>query len=449
MTSDAKLFPPLPKWKDRNFRLDEFGHWLRGLWRPSSGPKGVLERPANLLLSYDGTASIAISDVADVALPIYEGRMVDQFDFSDKGWIAGKGRTAEWKEIPWDSKRLSPQYLISYHDYLQSSQAGMMRLTFIGISSATNSRSMVAAFVGKWPSTNVTPILTASSDSIQRLLASTAVLSSFAFDFQLRQRLGSGVVYLNPNLLVERSLPRLEAVGYLWKSSAALCLAHPCFAREWVALAQACGHRYRSIDVAVSEAERLRRRSILDALVAWHYGLSVQDFCWMMRDCDHPVTDSNRDAFSAKLDPKGFWRIAKEREPELRHTVLAQVAFADLQAQGLDAFLAGPNGDGWQIPETLRLADYGLGHDDRAREPQPVAARLGPRFLPWQLEKDAATSWAECEAHATLLDQLWRHARTLTRVPETETADTVTPVTALRENPTKYSAPSPQKELPL
>ena len=29
------------------------------------------------------------------------------------------------------------------------------------------------------------------------------------------------------------------------------------------------------------------------------------------------------------------------------------------------------------LPETLRLADYGLGHDDRAKEHQPVASLLG------------------------------------------------------------------------
>jgi hypothetical protein len=118
------------------------------------------------------------------------------------------------------------------------------------------------------------------------------------------------------------------------------------------------------------------------------------------------------------ITPKGFWRVDKEKDPELRHTVLAQVAYADLCAQGLEAFLTGSDGDGWQLPETLRLADYGLGHDTRAQEPQPVASRLGRRFLEWQLQKDPAQSWQECEAHATQLDALWSHARTLAGVSE-------------------------------
>lgn len=52
------------------------------------------------------------------------------------------------------------------------------------------------------------------------------------------------------------------------------------------------------------------------------------------------------------------------------------------------------------IPETLRLADYGLGHEERAQHPQPVAGRLGPRFYDWQLAQSPEESWRECHLHA-------------------------------------------------
>ena len=52
------------------------------------------------------------------------------------------------------------------------------------------------------------------------------------------------------------------------------------------------------------------------------------------------------------------------------------------------------------LPETLRLADYGLGHDERAKQPQPVASRLGPRFYDWQLTQTPDESWRECHLHA-------------------------------------------------
>jgi len=52
------------------------------------------------------------------------------------------------------------------------------------------------------------------------------------------------------------------------------------------------------------------------------------------------------------------------------------------------------------LPETLCLADYGLGHDERAKHPQPVAVRLGPRFYDWQLTQSPEESWRECHLHA-------------------------------------------------
>jgi hypothetical protein len=116
------------------------------------------------------------------------------------------------------------------------------------------------------------------------------------------------------------------------------------------------------------------------------------------------------DDFRRTLNPKGFWRVDKDKDPELRHTVLTLIAFHDLEAKirehggdrdaGIAAFLAQNQGEGWMLPETLRLADYGLGHDERAEQPQPVASRLGPRFYDWQLTQTAEESWQECRLHA-------------------------------------------------
>lgn len=113
-------------------------------------------------------------------------------------------------------------------------------------------------------------------------------------------------------------------------------------------------------------------------------------------------------------DAKGFWRVDKDKDPELRHTVLTPVAFTDLEEKiraadgdrekGIEVFLRQNEGEGWMLPATLRLADYGLGHDERAQHPQPVASRLGPRFYDWQLAQSAEESWRECEVHAKNLN---------------------------------------------
>ena len=136
--------------------------------------------------------------------------------------------------------------------------------------------------------------------------------------------------------------------------------------------------------------------------MAYEFDLAFEDFEYILSSCDYAKSVLN-DKFTRKLNPKGFWRIDKNKEPELRHTVLSLVAFRALQDKGLEAFLNKNDGEGWLVPEMLRLADYGLGHDDRAQEHQPVASRLGPRFYDWQLNEDVERSWAECEAHADLI----------------------------------------------
>ena len=141
-----------------------------------------------------------------------------------------------------------------------------------------------------------------------------------------------------------------------------------------------------------------------DAVVAAIMGVSRSDLHCILAECDHPL-GSTRGA-----QPKGFWRVDSDKPPELRHTVLTLVAFRDLEAKieaaggdrerGINEFLAQNYGEGWMLPETLRLSDYGLGHDDRAQVPQVVAGRLGPRFYDWQLAQTPEEAVRECHLHA-------------------------------------------------
>ncbi len=160
----------------------------------------------------------------------------------------------------------------------------------------------------------------------------------------------------------------------------------------------------------LTASERLRIRVQLEVVYAKLLGLDALALNDILKDCDRPKSQLRRDEYTKNLSPRGFWRVDQDMQPELRLSVLAQVAFNDLQQMidaaggdrdaGIAAFLAQNQGEGWMLPETLRLADYGLGHDERAEQPQPVASRLGPRFYDWQLAQTAEESWRECRLHA-------------------------------------------------
>jgi len=386
MTNDSKLFPPLPAWEGKGYQPNEYGHW--------SAPDG------------------------DVALPLYEGRMIGQFDFSQKGWVSGKSRRAVWREIPWDAKVVQPQFCMQREVYLsyknQSSigNATSLKLCYMDVTSSTNARTMVAALLPDVPCGNKVPTLTPIGGgwtSDVRKIFLSSVLNSFVFDYQVRSRLGG--MSLNAFIVEELALPlvKLQEVASssrLLQLTISLALPNPVFAHQWLEL-------YGKSSVvpwkrlwAITLSERMRLRCMVDALIAELYELSIDDYEWIVRECDYPRDSAGERNGSVALDPKGFWRVDQEKDPELRHTILSLVAFRDLKRLGLDAFLTINEGDGWMLPESLRLADLGLGRDSRAQEHQPVASRFGARFLPWQLGQSVQESWQECASHAEKMKKL-------------------------------------------
>jgi hypothetical protein len=230
-------------------------------------------------------------------------------------------------------------------------------------------------------------------------------LGTFAFDYLARNRLGG--LNMSEFMMIETALPLRNKISD-FKSQiitliSSLSIPNKSFAKDWLKLHQLfsdISHKNWYQLWAITPYDRLRLRCILDAIIAELYGLEIADFVWILKECDYPTAQATDKTFARILDPKGFWRVDKEKDPELRHTVLSLVAFHEFKKIGLDEFLDLNDGEGWMLPQTLRLADYGLGHDDRAKQTQPVAPRLGERYLPWQLAKTPEQSWAECDRHA-------------------------------------------------
>jgi hypothetical protein len=421
------------------------GHWLkpgdvqRTSWRVrcAQPPYDALpipraDIPQGIILSREADAWIREAQVEDTALPLYEGRMIGQFDFSQKGWVSGKGRTAVWRDISWEHKQIEPQYMLSLEKwqelellaYLQEFakiysreeaewEAERLRdpvnftqwwwpsrrkVTFIDVTSATNTRTMFSCTVAEVPCGNSAPILRSATP----LLLAT-ILNSFAYDSVSRFRCGG--LHLNWFVIDESALPDQSPESDKSLKGIALILNAPTerMAEFWIEPEQTISGAWKA-NWALSEAERFRLRCVADVLIANRYGLSSGDLRHILYGCDHPLP------IAIGNNPKGFWRVDKDKDPELRHTVLTLIAFHDLEEksracggnreEGIKLFLNQNDGKGWMLPETLCLADYGLGHDDRARCPQPVASRLGPRFYDWQLAQSPEESWRECHLHA-------------------------------------------------
>ncbi len=394
MARDAPLFPAVAEWEARGYRPDEYGHWLAGDWRSEAEDAAIRGR--------DGASSIALTAISGVAVPLLQGAQIHQHTSAARSWRCGTGLRATWDPIDPRSPWFGPQYLIDNTHARRSLAGSRVRVGYREVARSTDTRTLIAAVLPPFPAGHKVPNLVPADGSPITALALCAELNSLCSDYAARARLGASS--LTAAFLTHTPVGAPTHAETLAPWAARLGLTHPRFAPLWL------DPRLRALlparpwmDLwAVTPHDRLRLRCLLDALVAHHRGLTPAAFAELVRGCDHPAAALRRTAFTRTLDPKGFWRVDRDRDPELRLPVLALQAFHDLCARGPGEFLAG---DGWQLPATLRLADLGLGHDARAREPQPVAPRLGPACPEVQVD-DRARGWDACARHATRLAQL-------------------------------------------
>ena len=194
MTNDSHLFPPIDWWRGLGYTSD-----IYGIWHPPVGKKPEL--------FYKGKI---IGQIGDYALPLYEGRMVGQYDFSQKGWVSGRGRSAIWQEISWDAKQIEPQFLMSSSSYgLIAQNRNDLKCVYMAIGSATNERSMISACIPNCPCGNSVPILTPKISNVTEIISLSSILNSLVFDYLLRNRLGG----INLNYFIVEENPLIQKLN--------------------------------------------------------------------------------------------------------------------------------------------------------------------------------------------------------------------------------------------
>ena len=516
MTSDSHLFPARPHWEAKGYRPDEYSRWLVGDWRPieelwkelgvdPSRPQPVeieledwlfdttvgperreaearfihghllkpgdvartdwrlrcaqppydrlsiprAEIPSGVILSREGDAWIFEDQVRDVAVSVYQGIMIQPFVPSARGWISGTGLRAKWDYSNLGNLRWNPQFLMGQDIFRKKYKiSSLIKIGYREVARSTDARSFIGSVLPLFPCGHKVPILHLGESSIatDKILNALALLNSFVFDWLTRQRLGAAA--LAWYVLAEGALPRTSRTSRL----SPIVKKLNCFPNLFATVRTISGPAGHE---ALHPGERVRLLSILDAVSCATYGCDIADLHHILCDSDLRAGDVSIGSHrSASLDPRGFWRVDRNREPELRRTVLAIIAFHDLQSKidsaggdrktGIDAFLGQNRGEGWMLPESVCLADYGLGHDDRARKPQPVASRLGPRFYDWQLAQSADESWRECHLHARNLLGASEYARLISSSRDVQPEDSL-PLVAERRldyTPSKHGQKS-------
>jgi hypothetical protein len=261
---DSEVFGPIEYRRELDLTLDrKAGRFVH-----------VTEAQAR---QYAPNADGTWSNGSDRLVPLIEGRMVSAWDFYEKSWESGRGRTARWSANDLPLQGCQPQFLA------EPLPIGESRIAICDVTSATNTRTMRATWVPAWPCGNTAPVLVASGAT--QCLSLLAVVNSMTFDWLLR-RVAAGL-HLNRFYLATMRLPSVGD-GELKE------LARFAATKTWAG---------RSSELDASELDGLKRlgsargevpAARVEAIVAKGYGLDAAD----MRHILDGTT----------ADRKGLWR---------------------------------------------------------------------------------------------------------------------------------------------
>jgi hypothetical protein len=169
----------------------------------------------------------------DDGLPVFEGRMIDAYDYRAKGYVSGRGRAAVWDDLPFGlpAKRIQPQWRIlpeNIPDKL-SGRIDRYRIGFGDVASPTNQRGLIAALL---PAGSVSghkvPTIEFVDGFDEYMLLWLGVANSLATDYLVRKKVSLTMSYtIMDTLPFPRDFRRTPAATEIVRRVCALCAVGP------------------------------------------------------------------------------------------------------------------------------------------------------------------------------------------------------------------------------
>jgi hypothetical protein len=200
-------------------------------------------------------------------LPLYEGRMVHQFDAAAKGHVGGHGRSARWRVLGPNEKQVRPRYLVPSRIADQRGITREPRAAFCDITGHANERTVLAALIpANAVCGNKVPTCAFDPGDPDVALVWLALANSLVIDWIARRRVSTTLNFFHWN---ELPLPRLDPhapTGRKLVDASRALSATP--GRPW----------------ELGLDTRADLRAGIDAAVAQLYGVSVREMALIMQD---------------------------------------------------------------------------------------------------------------------------------------------------------------------
>jgi hypothetical protein len=228
-----------------------------------------------------------ISPTGERYVPLYEGRMVHQFDCMAKAYRGGQGRTSTWEPLNSTHKVVAPHYYVS-ETQLEGKRLvwDRPRAGYCDVTGHANERTVLSALIpGGAVCGNKVPTCVFDVDDPRLQLIWVALASSFVVDWLVRRRISTTLNFfhwyqiplprVNPDsiegqMLLEAasslSFPRIRPNGKdIW-------FEHPSWAR------------FEHVEQAVELKRRAQLRARIDAIVAELYALTSYEYASILSD---------------------------------------------------------------------------------------------------------------------------------------------------------------------
>jgi len=212
-------------------------------------------------------------------LPLFEGRMVEAFDYRAKEYVSGRGRQAVWEGLPFGDpgKRIAPQWRIPLADVPEKTvdRTKSYRIGFCDVGGVTNQRFLMASMIppASLCGHSVPTIMFEPSDDRLSLFW-LGLANSFCLDFLARQK---GALHMTLTLVDSLPLPRRYTDSAVERAIVARAARLNCSGGEMAALWARLPSSLLNLPPADNPEIRRLLRAELDVLVA-------RDFFGLTRD---------------------------------------------------------------------------------------------------------------------------------------------------------------------
>lgn len=222
--------------------------------------------------------------------PLYEGRMVDQYDHRAKVWVSGHGRSAKWKGIPFGDagKRIGPQWTVdpSTIPSKVGDRTERYRFAWCDVTGPKNNRTFLAALLPpQTVAAHSVPTMLAPAEHEWMYLPLLGICNSLTVDFVLRQRMsGNHLTFTLMDGLPLACLGLSDSVTMELGNRVLRLLAGAPELVEYIRARASDGFTQVDPNVTLVGLERRTVQAEIDAIVARDvYGLDLADFQAMIQ----------------------------------------------------------------------------------------------------------------------------------------------------------------------